>query len=296
MAAMLKRVDRVQIAVGERDVAERVLVEIFGAEVLRRDEVAHLVASRTTMQAGTSLVEILMPEGAGPVADFVNRWGGGLFGAGFSVADLEQAAAYLGENGIHFTRASGQLFLDRAATFGLNAVISVNHERAPLGAIKWIYEVTNVVGDWRAAADRYAKIFALDSSKFCPITSKDFGYTGTLTLFDPPARLDRVEIAQITDYNGAMGRFHQKRGDSLYMFFVEADDVEALAKRLDARKARYAAWRSDEAGLAELFIHPSAFLGVLVGVSRTEQAWLWSGDPERARRASERLARRKGFG
>ena len=293
---MLKRVDRVQIAVGERDAAESVLAEIFGAEVLRRDEVAHLAASRTTMQAGTSLVEILVPEGPGPVEDFINKWGSGLFGAGFSVADLEQAAAYLGENEIRFTRATGQLFLDRNATFGLNAVVSVNHEHAPLGAIRWIYEVTNVVGDWRAASERYARIFALDSSKFCPITSKDFGYTGTLTMFDPPSRLDRIEIAQITDYNGAMGRFHKKRGDSLYMFFVETDDVEALAKRLDARGGRYAAWRRDEAGLAELFIHPSAFLGVLVGVSRTEQAWLWSGDPDRARRATERLASRKGIG
>ena len=290
---MLKRVDRVQIAVSERDAAERACAEIFGAEVLRRDEVATLGASRTTMQAGTSLFEILVPEGPGAVEDFVNKWGSGLFGAGFSVADLDQAAAYLGEIGIGFKRAGGQLFLDPETTFGLNAVISVNHERAPLGAIRWIYEVTNVVGDWRAAADRYARIFALDSSKFCPITSKDFGYTGTLTLFDSPARLDRIEIAEITDDGQAMGRFHKKRGDSLYMFFVETDDVQALAARLDARGARYAAWRRDEAGLAEIFIHPSAFLGVLVGVSRTEHAWLWSGDAERSRRATQRLIGRK---
>jgi hypothetical protein len=84
-----------------------------------------------------------------------------------------------------------------------------------------------------------------------------------------------------------MGRFHKRRGDSLYMFFVETDDVGALEKRLQERGSRFAAHRRDEAGLAELFIHPSAFLGVLVGVSRTEHAWLWSGDPERARRAAK---------
>ena len=172
----------------------------------------------------------------------------------------------------------------------MRTVISPHHERAPVGAIKWAYEVTNVVGDWQAASDRYARIFGLDAAKFSPIESKQFGYTGTLTLFNPPARLDRVEIAQITDAGLAMGRFHKRRGDSLYMFFVETDDVGALEQRLRARGARFAAHRRDEAGLAELFIHPSAFLGVLVGVSRTEHAWTWSGDPERARRAAQERA------
>jgi hypothetical protein len=39
-----------------------------------------------------------------------------------------------------------------------------------------------------------------------------------------------------------------------------------------------------------MFIHPNQFLGVLVGVSRSEVAWTWSGDPERARRAAQKLA------
>jgi hypothetical protein len=146
------------------------------------------------------------------------------------------------------------------------------------------------VGYWRAASEQYARIFALDASRFSPIESREFGYTGTLTLFNPPERLDRIEIAQITNYELAMGRFHKRRGDSLYMFFVETDDVGALERRLQERGARFASHRRDEAGLAELFIHPSAFLGVLVGVSRTEHAWTWSGDPERARRAAKARA------
>jgi len=74
------------------------------------------------------------------------------------------------------------------------------------------------------------------------------------------------------------------------MFFVETDDVGALDQRLQARGSRFAAHTRDEAGLAELFIHPSAFLGVLIGVSRTEHAWTWSGDPNRARRHIRELA------
>ncbi len=287
---MLKRVDRVQIAVASSNPAERIVAEVFGAELVRRDKAAPLAAKRSTMQAGASLIEILEPDGAGAVQDFVAKWGGGLFGAGFSVDDPGAAAHHLAKCGVSFEQSAGQLYLDHAATFGMRTVISQHHERAPVGAIKWAYEVTNVVGDWKAASDRYARIFGLDAAKFSPIESKEFGYIGTLTLFDPPARLDRIEISQITDATLAMGRFHKRRGDSLYMFYVETDDVGALEQRLQARGARFAANRRDEAGLAGLFIHPSAFLGVLVGVSRTEHAWTWSGDPARARRAAQARA------
>jgi hypothetical protein len=287
---MLKRVDRVQIAVRDHAAAERVVIEVFGGELLRRDILPILRAKRSTMQAGSSLIELLEADGAGLVADFVAKYDGGLYGAGFSVEDLDAAARHLDTNGVRFERAAGQLYLDPKATFGINAVLSAHHERNPVGAIKWIYEVTNVVTDWHAASDHYAKIFDLDASSFSRITSPEFGYTGALTLFNPAERLDRIELSQITDYDKAMGRFHRKRGDSLYMFFVETDDVDALAQRLEARESKFAARPRDKAGMPELFIHPSAFNGVLVGVSRTEHAWTWSGDPERARRAASARA------
>jgi len=286
---MLKRVDRVQIAVADLDRAEHIATAVFGAETLRRDEVAPLRARRASMQAGTSLLELVEPDGAGPVKEFVDRWGSGLFGAGFSVDDLDAAAHHLERQGAKFERAPGQLFLDPSATLGMRVVISPRHERAPVGLIKWIYEVTNVVGNWRAAADRYAALFGLDPAKFVPIESKDFGYTGVLTMYDSPRRLDRIEIAEIIKPALAMGRYHRKRGDSLYMFFVETDDVGAVAQRIEAAGSKANVWRHDEAGAAEMFIHPSQFLGVLVGVSRSEVAWTWSGDPERARRAAQKL-------
>ena len=230
------------------------------------------------------------PDGAGPVQEFVDRWGSGLFAAGFSVDDLDAAADHLARQGAKFERAPGQLFLDPSATLGMRVVISPRHERASVGLIKWIYEVTNVVGNWRAAANRYAALFALEPAKFVPIESKDFGYTGVLTMYDSPRRLDRIEIAEIIKPELAMGRFHRKRGDSLYMFFVETDDVSSIAQRIEASGSKANVWRHDEAGAAEMFIHPNQFLGVLVGVSRSEVAWTWSGDPERARRAAQKLA------
>jgi len=53
---MLKRVDRVQIAVADLSRAEKIAAAVFGAEALRRDQVAPLCARRATMQAGTSLL------------------------------------------------------------------------------------------------------------------------------------------------------------------------------------------------------------------------------------------------
>ena len=183
-------------------------------------------------------------------------------------------------NGLKFEREGGQLFLDSTTTCGMPTVISTFHERSPVGAIKWMYEVTNVVADWRAAAEHYTRIFGLDSSKYVPIEHADFGYIGTLTLFDAPARLDRIEISQPTS-EAAMGRFHRRNGDSLYMFYVEADNVEAIADRLREREGRFTPRRE---GLHDgLWIHPTAFCGVLVGVSRTDVAWRWSGNPERGR-------------
>jgi hypothetical protein len=287
---MLKRVDRVQIAVRNLDAAEKIASMMLGAEALRRDEVGPQRALRTTMQAGSSLIELLQADGPGPVKDFIDRWDQGLFAAGFSVDDLDAAAYHFEKVGAKFQKNSGQLFLDPGVTFGMRVVISPKHERASVGLIKWIYEVTNVVHDWRAAADKYTALFALDASKFVPIESKDYGYAGSLTMFDSPARLDRIEIAEITKPDLAMGRFHRKRGDSLYMFFVETDDVKAIEKRIEASGSRANVGRHDEAGDAGMFIHPSQFLGVLVGVSRTEAAWTWSGDPERARRAAKERA------
>jgi hypothetical protein len=284
---MLKQVDRVQIAVDDSLKAEQTLKQIFAAEVIRRDEVRHLAAKRTTMQAGSSLFELLGESAAGPVADYLRKWGPGLFGAGFSVEDLDRAAAFLAKGGVGAAGENGQILIDPSSTFGMPVVLSARHDRSRVGdAITHVYEVTNCVRDAHAAGDRYAKIFGLKQSKYVPIESAEFGYAGALTMFDSPARLDRIEIAGITDPSKPMGRYHSRRGDSLYMFFVETDNTDALADRLLSIDAPFAPWTKDARGLAELFIHPSAMCGVLVGVSRTEHAWKWSGDSKRSARAA----------
>ncbi len=62
----------------------------------------------------------------------------------------------------------------------------------------------------------------------------------------------------------------------------ETADLAGLQERLRTHKARFAG----DPGQPErpnLFIHPSSLHGMLMGVSRTNFAWAWSGRPELAR-------------
>ena len=278
---MLQRVDRMQLAVRDREAAAGTFAEVLGAEKVREDSVNALKARRTVMQAGESEFELLQPAGDGPVAQYLEERPEGIFAAGFSTADPEALGRHLNANGVRYQEEGGQLFIGPDQTRGMRTVISRFEERKPVGLIAWLYEVTNIFDDHRQAADFYAGIFGLDASRFAPINSDRWGYEGTLTLFDPPARLDRIELTQTNDPTLAMGRFYGRRGQSIYMCYVETDDVAAIQARLEARGARYEGRADAQDGL---FIHPSALCGMLMGVSRTNLAWNWSGRPELARR------------
>ncbi len=280
---MLGRVDRMLLAVRDREAAAEAFQAILGAEQVRDDSSPLLGAKRTVVQAGISEFELLEPSGGGTVAAHLERWGEGILGVGFSTADVSALGRRLSERGITFSEEGERLFITSDQTPGMNIIISPDEERSPVGLIKWLYEVTNIVDDHRRAAEFYAGAFGLDSSSFSPITSEQYGYTGQLLLFNPPQQLDRIELTQITQPSLAMGRYFSRRGQSIYMGYVETDDVAAIQGRLEERGARYTG-RSDDPNPEGLFIHPTALHGMLMGVSRTNLAWTWSGRPELAKR------------
>ncbi|HET9477337.1 MAG TPA: VOC family protein [Dehalococcoidia bacterium] len=276
---MLQRVDRVQLAVRDRQEAARTFAAVLGARQGREDRLSIYNATRTVVQAGQSEFELLQPDGDGPVAEHIDRWGEGIFAAGFSTADLPALATQLDSSGIRFTDEGGQLFIAPDQTRGMRAVISGEQDVDASALITHLYEVTNIVADHEDAAAFYARIFGLDSSRFCPIKSERWGYVGTLTLYNPPAQLDRIELTQTTEQSLAMGRFYARRGESIYMCFAETENIRPIAEGLKARGARYMA---DEDFVGSMFIHPSALCGMLMGISRTNEAWKWSGRPELA--------------
>ena len=279
---MLECVDRIQLAVADAAPVARAFRDILGAEPVREEDSDYLNARRTVVALGGSEVELCAPRGAGPARAHLDRWGPGLLTAGFSVASMAAMRARLIAEDVEFANEGDQTYVEPGQTVGMRVVLSPARARRGPGLVSHLYEVTNTIeSDWTAAADRYARLFGLDPARFSPIHSDRFGYTGTLALFDPPVRLDRIEISQVTDPASAMGRWVAKRGDSLYMCYAETDDVGAIVRRLDRHQARFTPRGGDP--LAErdgLWIHPSALGGLLLGISRTTLAWEWSGRPE----------------
>ena len=278
---MLQRVDRVQLAVRDRAIAADAFAEVLGGAKAQEDELRVYNAKRSVVQAGESEFELLAPAGDGPVAAHLERWGEGIFAAGFSTDDPGLLARRMDDRGLHFREEGGQIFIEPDQTRGMRTVISRSSEREPVGLISALYEVTNIVEDHEQAATFYADAFGLDATRFCPIKSEQWGYAGTLTLFDPPSRLDRIELTQTTEPSLAMGRFFARRGPSIYMCYAETGNTGAIRERLEARGSRYTAGRENRGG--NLFIHPTALHGMLMGISRANLAWTWSGRPELAR-------------
>jgi len=128
----------------------------------------------------------------------------------------------------------------------------------------------------------YADLFSLDAGAFEPIGSGNYGYEGSLTLFNREA-LDRFEVITPTDLSKTMGRFFEKIGESLYMGFAEAPDLDALEERFSEIGAPHTPERNREE-LHTVFLHPPALGGMMLGLSRPSYAWTWSGHPERVER------------
>ena len=274
---MLTRVDRVQAVVADRAPAIDAWRNLLGAEVLRDDRLHVLAARRTVLRVGSSCVELLEPDGTGAVSGFLAATGGGLFAVGFATCEPARSERHFAAQGVAVATEGEQLFLAPEALRipGLRVVISPDTTIPPTGLLRHLYEVTVLVPDFASVVDRAAAVFGLDTAHFVPISSSEFGYSGTLTLFRPDA-LDRMEIITPSDATKTMGRFFAKRGPSLYMCYGESDDLALLRRRLEQYAPRFWSGMADD----NVFIHPGALSGMMLGVSRSSFAWTWSGHPE----------------
>jgi hypothetical protein len=279
---MLDRCDRVQVAVADRHRAAEGYRRLFGAETVREDVSRHLGARRLVLALGESEIELCEPDGAGRTQAFISAWGESIMTAGYATVDVERLARRLEQLDVAVTREDGQLYFGPPDTPGVPFVISPSTYRERVGRASFLYETTNtLVTDWRRAAAIYAGLFGLEPSRFCRIGSHRFAYEGTLTLFDPPNRLDRIELSQVTGGESAMGRFVARRGDSLYMAYVEVHDWPGIHAALMASGARWTPRGKDASTEKDGgWIHPRELGGLLLGVSRTTLAWEWSGRKE----------------
>jgi hypothetical protein len=278
---VLTRIDRVVLAVPERQSVVAAWTALLGAEVASEDKVGGLGALRTRLRLGTGHVDVLEPDGVGDVQDAVDRRGGHLFAAGAAASDTRDVLLALQQRGVpHLalgTTVDGETWFD--AGHGLRLVVDLDRSLPAVGRIDEFYEVTNLVDDAGAASRELADLMGLHASAFEPIASTEYGYAGTLTLFDPD-HLHRVEVIHPDNPTKTMGRYYGKHGESLYMCFAETGELGAITASLRERGVAHTA-----VGDHTTFIHPQALGGAMVGLSRRTYAWTWSGHPERVKPA-----------
>jgi len=281
---MLDRVDRMLLAVKDRERATETFVRLFGARFEREAPSAALNAQRSILRIGESELELCQPSGEGRAQAHLDRWGEGLIAAGYASSRLPALLERLQSHGVAFERDGAQAFIPASSTYGFPMMLSPWVQKERVGPVSFIYEATNALDtDWRVVSARYSEIFGLDASRFSEIGSERFGYAGTLTLFDPPARLDRIELSQtFAGKAGAMRRFVERRGgDGLYMCYMESDRFDELKERLLAGGAVLTPRGPDVASERDnVWVHPKSLHGMLLGISRETFAWDWSGRPE----------------
>jgi len=284
---MITGIDRIQLTAVDRKASIEAWQRLVGAEIVRQDRAVSLAAARTVLRVGTSEVELLEPRGIGLAAQQAARSRSALFAVGLAVEDLDGVRARLDALAVHHVVDGRQVRVngDWLGVPGLRVVLSQHQERAPAGLLGHLYEVTHLTPSFARAAARLAQVFDLDPAAFRPIRSAEYGYQGVLALFHPD-RLDRIETVSPFDRRKTMGRFFHRQGPSLYMAYAEARDTAALRERLLEHAPRDWSGARDGPAPDNLFVHPKALGGVLLGVSRESFAWSWSGAPARVRPAA----------
>jgi len=178
------------------------------------------------MQAGSSLIELLEPDGAGAVQDFVSKWGSGLFGAGFSVDDPRRSRTSSNKVAASvFDQSAGQLYLDssrdlRDAHRHLATSRNARHVGRNNKNGRTKSPTSSAIG--RRPAERYTRLFDLNPEKFSPIREQAVSATSARSRCSILRRAS-TESRYRTDHrreprDGAASI--NAAGDSLYMFFV----------------------------------------------------------------------------
>ncbi len=283
---MLTDIDRVLIASPDAEDTAARWRALLGAEDVARDTLSTMAAKRIILRAGDSDIEILEPDGAGVVADELARRGRAhLFAAGASSPDIDDVVRTAAAAGALVEDADGRRYITVTIEGApIRFVISQATERKPAGDVNFLYEATILAANQAAAVDQLTDVFGLDPASFQTITSEKFGYTGVLTLFEA-GRLHRFEVITPTDMAKTMGRFYGREGACFYMCFADSSkmyDIEQRAlDRSDGHTSDRPDGRGEDQSPDQLWLHPPALGGMMLGLSRPTMAWTWSGFPER---------------
>lgn len=120
-----RRIDHVVIAVNDLDAAVTTYQENFGLLKVKAGDVPSLGIRNAYLQIGDAQIELVTPLSAqGPVADFLDKQGGGMYLLALEVDDLQAAIAELQDKGVRVNVATGTTgkrvaFVSPRATHGV---------------------------------------------------------------------------------------------------------------------------------------------------------------------------------
>ena len=260
---MLERTDRLALAVPDVDAAISTYARIFDCTVVddRRDVEAG--ARRVTLQWGQDQLELLEPQGPGPVLDFLQRERSGIFAGGFSLADPAALANRLEDKGIKVHQQEADRFIVFPDDFhGIGIILSRRVDRDRVGLSDKIWQITYAGPGLTQELDRCTDLFDLATRFTNQYTSEQFGYDGAITWFDARdgGLLDSLEYLEPTDPHKAVARFVKRNGSGIYMASIETDEVEQIKARIERAGP---GWSGTEFGG---FIHPRRLHGLLIAL------------------------------
>src|SRR4051812_28692863 len=134
---MLEQLEGVVLAVRDAEAAIKTFEAIFDAKFLGETESEVWKAKIAVMGAGTDLIRLAEPSGPGPLQDYLDQWGEGLFAAVFASKDPDAIEQRLTSKSISNVSENGLIHVDQSRTFGLRTAISKFAERQPVGVISF---------------------------------------------------------------------------------------------------------------------------------------------------------------
>lgn len=134
--------------------------------------------------------------------------------------------------------------------------------------IKRLFNVAIAVHDIDDATRRYQRLFGFRLGDVAE--SANLGIRTAMLVMENTT-IELVQPLVLAD--SPVARFLARRGEGLYMVFLEVDDLEEHERSLDAagvryvrRRGRYAPNRGEEHEFMEVFVHPKDAGGVAVGL------------------------------
>ncbi|PZC44393.1 MAG: hypothetical protein DK306_001857 [Chloroflexi bacterium] len=283
---MLRRTDRLALAVPDRHVAAEAFAQLYDAAPVDDAMDPVFNAHRLTLGWGQDQLELLEPAGDGPVQAFLAENRRGIFAGGVAADDPAAVAAGMQTMGVR-VQADGP---DRFAVTpqdgnGVAIIISKHAEREIVGLDTKLWQITYAVPDLEPAIAHYLPLLGMDAMYTYRYASERFGYDGAITWFDSArdGLLDSLEYLDANDPEKAVARFLAKVGQGIYMASIETGPgaLDELRTRVTSTGPGWDGSTDDILG----FIHPLRQHGLLLAAVDSA-AWherrLLPGDPESA--------------